>query len=267
MDGAHRGLRRHVRVHADGLNVLKMLIVRGVTFGGAGDAGMDTVRDVDWTTEGYPAGQNTATVTNATAQTTLTSLYATTGDGLGLRLDKGAPSLVGATLTRVFSTVPVLQQTANDRYGLIIDDSTFATQQDNHVESYVHTAADVSIALPASFVPGFDIVATAPYAKPAFTVLTAYAGAQTYAFSWHYAPSKFVVHNFAIDVDAASLSGAAPYQFNFPDFSAVAGWNNTWAVPTAVTAGAVAVTGAASSKITLTGGFERRSSSKGSAVP
>ena len=248
---------------ADNTTMLKMLFLRGQTFG-AFDAGTNLTRDVNWATEGFlPAGQNTVTISNASASTNTNIVYASNDAEFGVNLNKG----VGTPGSRDFSTLPTSEQLVNDHYAVLVND--YPTNGTNTVQRFFHDAANVTVTVPPSLNVTFDAVSNVPYVRPVFALQTAYAGAQSYVFGWTYYVKQVSNRGFRVDVDPTWLSGAAPYVLTFPAFSGIGGWNDAWAPPPPVDAGAASITmlASASAKNNVTGGYEKVSSTKSGAVP
>ena len=141
--------------------------------------------------------------------------------------------------------MPALQQRASDLHGLSLTALT-GTSAFRTVIEYFNLLANRTVALPAALpVPTvaalgglykrlqFQFVMPAEYAQSASVL---YADAAT-------------SHSVAVFATVAGYLAGQSVNLSVPDFSAVAGWNNTWAPATAATVNWTA-TGAGSNVVT-----------------
>lgn len=209
-----------------GLVTDKLIIRRGLN-----PAAGSTLPVLDFNAaEAFDPDSRALTVTGAAAgeQVFATTAYATSGQGSA---SLSTSILSGATGT--YSAVPAARQATGDLHIL----SVFATQAGTGTATSTRGVARVfkdavaqTLALgPAFNTPTFTSLATTPYARTRAQLATQaqYNGLWALGYSQSGAASRAVTV-----IMTQGYLGAGAFDFSFPDFTMVSGWQNTWG-PTA----------------------------------
>ena len=141
--------------------------------------------------------------------------------------------------------VPALQQRASDLHGLFLTAAT-GTSAFRTVIEYFNLLANRTVALPAALPVPTVAALGGPYKRLQFQFVMPAEYAQSASVLYSDAATS---HSVAVFATVAGYLAGQSVNLSVPDFSAVAGWNNTWAPATAATVNWTA-TGAGSNVVT-----------------
>jgi hypothetical protein len=194
----------------------RMAVMRGVT------PTANTLPTLDLTSQGFQLTPATATLSGGAAgeSTSMSASWSTSGATVPLAYSSGN------LLT--FNAVPLAQTLSTDMHAVAGQGSNGTSGVSRRGGYFGRSLGSTPLSLPTPTpVPTFGIGATAPYLRPSIT-WQALPGSRLCDF---YGSSTLSSVTWNVHVSAGWLNGNGHPTYLFPDFTGVAGWDNSWALP------------------------------------
>jgi hypothetical protein len=207
----------------------KIIIRRGVNA-----ANNSTLPVLDFNAaEAFAPAQANITIGNlGTDMVLLITSYVTSGGVAGAALLNG--SQTGAGPFKYYG-VPTARQAAGDLHFAFATALNQAGDEARLVGTFFKDPTDRTVTLGAALpAPTVSSVATAPNARFRATGSLTTAYNKYVAVTFTQATAGGGARNVSIEASAAYLNNATSYDFTIPDFSGVAGWNDSWGLQSGV---------------------------------